>query len=163
MSNVYFARPVTLSGPSRRLTDEPTMVIFSGQFHFLTRSLILSGCPAGGFCGLATGHPPYFHGCFHDAWEGPTPADIAVQSFVHLLWRGVGILFEESDGCHDESGSAEAAHHRISIAESLLHWMQLGAFRQPIDGANSFSLNLYGQRRARVNGPAVHNHRASAA
>src|SRR5438874_11032711 len=121
MSNVYFARPVTLSGPSRRLTDEPTMVIFSGQFHFLTRSLIVSGCPAGGFCGLATGHPPYLHRCFHDSWERAAAADIAVQPFVQLCVGCLGIFLEDANGCHHESRSAEAAHHCISIAEGLLH------------------------------------------
>src|SRR5437773_372288 len=154
MSNVYFARPVTLSGPSRRLTGEPTMVIFSGQFHFLTRSLIFSGCPAGGFCGLATGHPPYFHRCFHDAWEGPTAAYVAVQPFVQLGVGCLRIFLEDANRCHHESRSAEPAHHCIRIAEGLLYGVKLVTFRQPIDGANSFSLDLNGQRRARVDSPA---------
>src|SRR5262245_44333354 len=92
MSNVYLARPVTLSGPSRRLTDEPTMFIFSGQFHFLTRSLIFSGWGAGGFWGLATGHPPDLHRCFHDPSERPTAADVAVQPFVQLRVGCPGIF-----------------------------------------------------------------------
>src|SRR5438094_2985033 len=111
MSNVYFARPVTLSGPSSRLTGEPTMVIFSGQFHFLTRSLIFSGCPAGGFCGLATGHPHYLHCCFHDAWERPTAADISVQPFVQLRVGCLGIFLEDANGGHHVSWSVEAEPH----------------------------------------------------
>ncbi len=34
MSNVYLARPVTLSGPSTRLTDVPSTVRVVGQANF---------------------------------------------------------------------------------------------------------------------------------
>ena len=43
MSNVYFARPVTLSGPSSRFTEVPRMAGFSGHAYFFTSS----GLPAG--------------------------------------------------------------------------------------------------------------------
>src|SRR6476660_9199478 len=103
MSKVYFARPVTLSGPSRRLTDVPMIAGFSGHAYFFTSSgLAVEPAGAGGcwrpapppLC-LATGHHLCCHRRFFNADEGSAPADVPIQSLVHLLFGRSGIFFEE--------------------------------------------------------------------
>src|SRR6476646_5072134 len=131
MSKVYFARPVTLSGPSRRLTDVPMIAGFSGHAYFFTRSgLAVEPAGAGGCwrpeppprC-LATGHHLCCHRRFFDTDERSAAADVAIQSPVHLLFGRPRIFFEERDGRHDEPRRAEAAHERVDIAEGLLDGM----------------------------------------
>src|SRR2546426_9151785 len=139
LSNVYLARPVTLSGPSRRLTDVPRTEGLAGHAHFLARSLM--GCSAG-FCGLATRHPPCFHRRFEDTHERAAAADITVEPLTNLLGRGVRIFLQQADCRHDETRRAEAAHQRIRIAECLLYRMQPVAVRQTVDRADALSLNL---------------------
>src|SRR5262245_178460 len=146
MSNVYFARPVTLSGPSSRLTEVPRTVGLAGHAHFLASSL--GPCCAGGtggFCGLATRHPLCFQSRFHDAIECATAADVAVESSPYLFGSRVRIFLENADGSHDEAGCAETAHQTIGVAECLLHRMQVVALGQSVDGTNPFSLNLDGE------------------
>ena len=46
-SNVYFARPVTLSGPSRRFTEVPSSAGLAGHAHLFARSLMPCA-----FCGI---------------------------------------------------------------------------------------------------------------
>src|SRR5262245_38439673 len=111
MSNVYFARPVTLSGPSRRLTEVLRIAGFSGHWYFLISACIsgLGGawpcwfcagagacagaaggfCGAWGFCALATNHPLRSVRRFEDPDERAAPADVAVETAAHLLGRGV--------------------------------------------------------------------------
>src|SRR5262245_24113148 len=124
MSKVYLARPVTLSGPSRRFTDVPRTDGFAGHAHFLASSLM--GCSAG-FCGSATRHPLCLQCRLEDANERATAADVAVQAFTDLLRRGVRMFFQKPDGCHDKTRCAEAAHHRVRVAKRLLDGMQLVA------------------------------------
>src|SRR5580765_2071705 len=152
MSNVYFARPVTFSGPSSRITEVPRMAGFSGHAYFLTSS----GLPAGatGACGrpaappprcLATGHHLCGHRRFFDADERPAAADVAVESPADLFFGRPRIFFEKGDGRHDEARRAEAAHQRVDVAEGLLHRMQRVAGRQSFNGANLFALDVDGQ------------------
>src|SRR3954466_12557661 len=61
MSKLYFARPVTLSGPSRRFTRVLSTAGFAG--HACLFALAVGPGAAGGgaprpSCALATGHPP---------------------------------------------------------------------------------------------------------
>src|SRR5947199_9092067 len=60
MSKLYFARPVTLSGPSRRFTRVLSTAGFAGHAYFF--AFALGPAAAGGgaprpSCALATGHP----------------------------------------------------------------------------------------------------------
>ena len=73
------------------------------------------------------------------------------------------MLFEQRDRGHDEARRAEAAHERVHVAEGLLHGMQRVAGGETVDGTNLFALHLDRERRARVNGAAVDDHRAGAA
>src|ERR1051326_6326235 len=61
-SNVYFARPLTLSGPSRRLTRVPTTVFgVDVQLYFGSTGGACGAPPRPCFEeGLATPHPLYF-------------------------------------------------------------------------------------------------------
>src|SRR4029079_194231 len=138
MSHVYFARPGTLSGPSRRLTDVPMIAGFSGQAYFFTSSGLVPEAAGAGGCWrpappprcLATGHHLCCHRRFFDADERSAAADVAVQPLVHLLFGRSRVLFEERDSGHDEAGRAEAAHQRVDIAEGLLDRMQRVAGRE---------------------------------
>src|SRR5215475_8285917 len=98
MSNVYFARPVTLSGPSRRLTEVPKTEGLPGHAHFFASSLM--GC-SGGFCGSATRHPLCFICRLEHPNEGPAAANVAIESFANLFGRGVRIFFQYTNCRHD--------------------------------------------------------------
>src|SRR5215469_5148168 len=108
ISNVYFARPVTLSGPSRRLTRVPITDGLAGQLKFSSATL----------------HPFHAGNGFENTGEGAAPADVAVETFPDLFLRRMRMLFEQADACHDETRSAEAAHQRVLIAECLLDRVQ---------------------------------------
>src|SRR5262245_19045027 len=79
-SKVYFARPLTLSGPSRRLTRVPTTVFgVDGQLYFGS---------TGGCCGAPPRPAPPCGGC---PWltEGLRPSDSPTRS---LARRSAGAL-----------------------------------------------------------------------
>src|SRR5262245_47124060 len=187
-SKVYFARPLTLSGPSRRLTRVPTTVFgVDGQLYFGS---------TGGCCGapprpcgvLATLHllaqelldkrvgpvaalqrralsaarAQARHRLEH-AREGSAAADVAVEALLDLFRRRVRVLLEQTDAGHDEARRAEAAHQRVLVAERLLHRVQLAAGGEAVHGANLLALALDRERRARVDRAAVDDHRAGAA
>src|ERR1044071_9398692 len=109
MSKLYFARPVTLSGPSRRFTRVLSTAGLAGHAYFF--ALALGPDAAGGgaprpSCALATGHPqpgrvrrqPLAAGRergFLDAHEGAAAADVAVEAFLDLLERRLRRLLEQ--------------------------------------------------------------------
>src|SRR5580704_11579244 len=109
MSNVYFARPVTLSGPSTRLTRVPRTDDLLGQAN----------------SELATLSPFHARNGLEDPRERTAPADVAVEAFFNLFGRRIRILLEQSYARHDEARRTESAHQRILITESLLNGMQL--------------------------------------
>src|SRR5262245_54011751 len=87
-SNVYFARPLTLSGPSRRLTRVPTTVLgVDGQLYFGSTGGCCGapprppppcgGCPCGAWGVLATAHPLHTGNRLEDPRERPASADVA--------------------------------------------------------------------------------------
>src|SRR4051812_22949459 len=135
MSKLYLARPVTLSGPSRRLTRVLSTAGFAGHAYFFALAVGPVGAGGGaGFCALATGHPPRCGraACrrerrLHDADERAAAADVAVERALHLVGRRLRRLLDERDGRHHEARRAEAAHQRVAIAERLLHGVQLVA------------------------------------
>ena len=59
MSKLYFARPATLSGPSRRLTRVLMTTGFSGHAYFFALAVGPGGAGGGApaACALATSHP----------------------------------------------------------------------------------------------------------
>ena len=73
------------------------------------------------------------------------------------------MFLDQRDGRHHEARRAEAAHQRVAIAERLLHRMQRRAVCQTVDRANLLADRFNRERRARVCGPAVDDHRAGAA
>src|SRR6185369_10127431 len=105
MSKLYFARPDTLSGPSRRLTRVLRTAGFSGQAYFFAFAVGPggAGCGAPGCCALATGHPFHADRCFHDPSERATAADVAIETGLDLCRCRVGMLFDERNGGHHES------------------------------------------------------------
>src|SRR5215831_17750046 len=134
MSKLYFARPVTLSGPSSRLTRVLSTAGFDGQAYFFAFAVGPEAAGGGAprpSCALATGHPPRrqltarSHRGFHDAHERAAATDVAVEALLHLLGRRLRMLLDQRDGGHHKARRAEAAHQRVAIAERLLHRMQL--------------------------------------
>src|SRR5438552_358765 len=167
MSKLYFALPVTLSGPSRRLTRVLSTAGFDGHAYFFAFALGPGAAGGGaGFCALATSHPPRrelaacSHRGFHNPHEGAAAADVAVEPLLDLFRRRLRMLFDERDGRHHEARRAEAAHQRVAIAEGLLHRMEPRAACEAVDGADLLADGFNRQRRARVRGPAVDDHRA---
>src|SRR6476646_7362801 len=127
MSNVYLARPLTLSGPSSRLTRVPTTAGFDD--HWNRGSACGGGVPPRpppcGACGwLATLHPLHARHRLEDAVEGAAAADVAVEPLLDLLGGRIRMFLEQADARHDEARRAEAAHERVLLAEGRLHRMQ---------------------------------------
>src|SRR5690349_23935121 len=109
MSKVYLARPLTLSGASRRMTAVVMSVGFAGHLYFSGTRAAGGGawprpppCPAGapagpgpcagagaacGFCGLSTSHPLGLQRGLHDPDEGAAAADVAVEPLLRLRQR----------------------------------------------------------------------------
>src|SRR5262252_2303201 len=102
-SNVYFARPLTLSGPSRRLTREPTTTFGVEVQLYFGSTGGGGGAPPRPWRGLATLHPLVSaharHG-FEDARERPAAADVAVETFLDLFRRRVRMFLEQADARH---------------------------------------------------------------
>jgi hypothetical protein len=73
------------------------------------------------------------------------------------------MFLEQRNARHDESRRAEAAHQRVLLAEGLLDRVQRRALCQAVDVANLLALALDRERRARIHGAAVDDHRARAA
>src|SRR5262252_6830217 len=94
ISNVYFARPVTLSGASRRWTRVPITVGLAGQLK----------------SSLATLRPFHTGNSFEDTGKSAAAADVSVEPFLDLFRRRIRMLFEQADAGHDESRRAEPAH-----------------------------------------------------
>src|SRR5438105_5122315 len=162
MSKLYLARPVTLSGPSRRLTRVLSTAGFAGHAYFFAFAVGPggAGAGAGGFCALATGHPPRCSRdarCgergLHDSHEGAAAADVAVEALLDLLGRRLRMLLDERHRRHDEARRAEAAHQRVAIAVGLLHRMQPRAACEAVDRANLLAHGFNRERRARVRRP----------
>src|SRR5205809_647820 len=171
-SKVYFARPLTLSGPSSRFTCEPTTVAGVAGQLYLGSTGGTGGRPPCGACGaaaarsrsLATLHPFDAGDRLKNPVERATTADVAVEPFLDLIRRRVGIFLEQADAGHDEARRTEAAHQRILLAERLLHGMEPAVGRrETVDVADALALHVDGERRAGVDRPAVDEHRAGAA
>src|SRR5436190_7666548 len=175
MSKLYFALPVTLSGPSRRFTRVLSTAGLSGHAYFFAFA-VGPGAAGGGAprpsCALATGHPQRVrreplaargHRGFLDADERAAAADVAVESLLDLFNGRFRMLLEQRDGRHHEARRAEAAHQRVAIAERLLHRMQPAVALEAVDGANLLADDFDGERRAGVRRLAVDDHRAGAA
>src|SRR5947207_12911349 len=172
ISKLYFARPVTLSGPSRRLTRVLSTAGFAGHAYFFAFAVGPggAGAGAGGFCALATGHLPRCRraACcrersLHDSHEGAAAADVAVESLLHLIDCRLRMFLDERDGGHHEAGGAEAAHQRVAVAERLLHRVESGAVGEAVDRPILVAGGCNRGRRARFGGPAVGVRRAGAA
>src|SRR5438067_2689891 len=122
MSKLYLARPVTLSGPSRRLTRVLSTAGFAGHAYFFALAVGpgAAGAGAGGFCALATSHPPRCSRAarggergLHDSDEGAAAADVAVEALLYLLGRRLRMLLDARPCRHDDARRAEAAHQRV--------------------------------------------------
>src|SRR5438105_471237 len=164
MSYVYLALPCALMGPSIRLMDFPRSVRSAGggQVRAGPAGCCAAAAFAGGCC-LATGHPLCCQRRFQHTHVGAAPADVAIECAARLLGRWVRMLFEQRDGCGDETRRAEAAHQRVLLAECLLHRVEHRALCEAFDRTDLLALRLDRERRARVDRLAVDDHRARAA
>src|SRR5262245_60318239 len=148
MSKVYFARPVTLSGPSVRGTDVASSDGVSGHAYFFRSAG--STPPAARLppCCSATGHHLCRHRGFDNADECAAATDVAVQPLAHLRLGRPRVFLEQRHCGHHESRCAEAAHQRVAIDEGLLNRMQRVAVCEAIHGADLLALGFDGERRA---------------
>src|SRR3954452_10241021 len=142
ISKVYFARPVTLSGPSRRLTCVPKTAGLAGQANSDSAGEDAGASWSRKSSRSATLAPFHTGNGFEDTSKGAAPADVAIESFLDLFGCGVGMFLEQANARHDEARRAEAAHERVLVAEGLLHRVQAVAIGQTIDGANLLALYL---------------------
>src|SRR5207253_5281338 len=94
---------------------------------------------------------------------GTTPAEIAAQSFFHLLTCGVRMLIKKRFASHHEPRCAESALLGIMIDKSCHHGMELPIPRYPFDRLDILTLRLNGQHGARIHRFAVYDHGAGAA
>src|SRR6478672_1996737 len=138
-SKVYLALPLTLSGPSSRVTRLPTTVGALDQLYF--GSTGCGGGPPRPPCALATLDPLHARHGLEDAVERAAAADVAVEPFLDLLGRRVGMFLEQADTGHDEPRGAEAAHQRILLAEGLLDRVERCAAGEPVDVADLLALD----------------------
>src|SRR5712692_7231654 len=104
MSNVYLARPVTLSGPSSRLTDVPITEGFAGHAYFGSAGGGGAAPPrppcAGGCCDLPTSHPFHARDRLEDSRKRAAATDIAVEPTANLFGSWRRIFFEQRDAGH---------------------------------------------------------------
>src|SRR5215472_9238575 len=126
MSKLYFARPVTLSGPSRRFTRVLSTAGLAGHAYFFAFSVGPDGAGGGapgGFCALATGHPPRRqltagrHRCFHNAHERAAAADVAVKALLHLFGSRLRMLFNQRDSAITKPG-VQKPHIKASRSQN---------------------------------------------
>src|SRR5262249_41214549 len=97
-----------------------------------------------------------------DAMIGAAAAEIAAHAQFDLFGRRRRMFFEQRRAGHDETRGAEPALLRVIVPEGLLDRVELTILFQAFDGPNLLALRLDGQRRAGVDGLAVHDHRAGA-
>src|SRR5689334_18265143 len=97
-SKVYFARPDTLSGPSKRLTCVPMTAGFAGQLNFGSAGggwFAAPRPPCAGRFVLATADPLCALDRFENSREGAAATDVAVETLSNLFVSRIRILFEE--------------------------------------------------------------------
>src|SRR6185312_12651865 len=102
------------------------------------------------------------HGLAH-AGVGAATAEVAGQSVVDVLERGVGIVIEERARGHDEARSAEAALLGVVLYEGGLDRAERAGPAEALDRLNGCVLSGDRQDAAGVDGVAVEQNRAGAA
>src|SRR4051812_4822506 len=142
ISKVYLARPVTLSGPSRRLTLVPRTEGLAGQANSESAGEDAGASRSRRSSKSATLSPFHTGHGFEDASERAATADVAVETLLDLFRRGIGMLFQQTNARHDESRSAEPAHERVLVAEGLLHGMQAVSVSETIHRADLLALHF---------------------
>ena len=169
MSYEYFARPVTLCGPSMRETRVPSSRDFSGHGYFgccgrTRRRLHLRHLTWSRWPVVSHGVTPFAASA---AFSTPmfVPQRQRLPSSARFACSGVGFgrLLEQRHRRHHEARRAEAAHQAVVVAERLLHRMERVALRKAVDRADVLALRFDREHRARVVGAAVDDHRARAA
>ena len=90
-----------------------------------------------------------------------TEVALKADAYVFLAWRG--ILFQDTDGCHDHARCAIAALETMVLHEGLLHRVHLATLRQSFDGDDITTVGLHGEHGAALHGFTVHMHGARAA
>src|SRR5438477_2800993 len=191
-SNVYFARPVTLAGPSRRgwrpLTTRSFVSRSQGLMSpgaawtssvwgalgdptFTRKVTVASGglgveeasCVISSLpCRGRRGLGRLEHGLEH-ARVGAAAAEVAGQAVLDLLEGRVRILLEQRGRGDHEAGSAEAALQGVRLHEGGLHGAHLLRRAEALDGRDLVADGVRGQHQAGGHGLAVQEHRAAAA
>ena len=133
MSKLYLARPVALSGPSRRGHLVPMSRRFLGQASqpwFIASLPWLLHKRGDGVAHLLV---------------GAAAADVAGQGFLDLGGRGLGVLVEGGPHGDDEAGRAEAALLGVVLDEGGRHGVELAVGDQGLGRLDLLALRLRGR------------------
>ena len=115
-----------------------------------------SVCSASCFLGVENG--------FGDAGIGAAAAEVAAHAFADAIGIVAGLAFvDEADRAHDLARRAEAALEAVMGDEGGLHRMEQVALGETFDGDDLSAVEAGGERQARIDAPAVDQHRAGAA
>src|SRR5918997_1965193 len=152
MLSVHVAWPVTSAGSSLRGTPPPTYLsgAWVTPYSLLRRRAAL--------------HLPgsLLHG-LDDVLVAGAAAEVALQVLPDLLLRGVRVLLEEADGGHDHARRAVTALQPVRLVEGPLHRVPLAVLGDPLHGRDLAPVGLHRQYGTRLDGLAVHQHRAGSA
>ena len=90
-------------------------------------------------------------------------AEVPGHPFFDLILSGFRVLVEERLGGHDLSRRADPALEPAVLNESLLQWVELTLFCEPLDGFDILALAGNGKGQTRTHKAPIDNHAASAA
>src|ERR1700759_90220 len=100
---------------------------------------------------------------FHDVLVAGTAAQVARYRPPDVFLGRVGVAVEQFLGRHHHARRAEPALEAVLLPEPLLEWVQLAGRRQALHGGDVTPVDLDGQHRAGLDGPAIDQHRAGPA
>src|SRR5712692_1805039 len=98
----------------------------------------------------------------YDVDIASAPTKVTIDSPTNLLVSRVGVPLQEEECRHQHSRGTEAALQSVVFPVSLLDWMKVFTFCQPLHGQDTRPLGLNREHHARFNGLAIHDYRARA-
>src|ERR1700761_8923457 len=98
-----------------------------------------------------------------DVRVGGAAADVAAHVFTYVVIIGGVAFLDAGDRGDDLARRAVPALEGVLIDKGLLHWMQLVALRQSLDGDDRLVLSRQCQRPARQDASIAYPDRAGAA
>src|SRR4029078_1819923 len=144
-SLAYANSPVTFGVASMRLTTSPTRPSSSWRAGGLTARGAVAR--AGGRSCSPLGRQP---DRVEDLRVARAAAEVAGQRLADLVVARRRVALQQVGGRDDQPRRAEAALHGASLAERLLHAVELALARETLDGDDLVALRLRRQHHARA-------------